>query len=663
MVKFYSKIIFLMLPIFATGQLYIGNGTSTSYVYDNDEVIYVTQDIQLEGSASTDQGNLYLRGDGQLIQGLDDDSGSLSATNSGTGVVSVFQQNSQNLWDYHLWASPVGDPSNTGTVDYAKTNSGNVRFYQNNDNGGGIYQPNDPTDGINSDPINFIYAFDSKIVGGAVQLSSYWLWRYVAQDGSYSGWSQVKSSSSFNPGEGFTMKGIGNGTAPTGQILDFRGRPNNGTINVAVVADGLTLVGNPYPSAMNLSFYLLSNSGNVTELANCVGTSPTSGRLPVNNSINGNAYFWESDPTVKSHYLIDYEGGYGTFTPGACNSAGTYTPAVFMVYDNDGNEIGPRDGDSSTDGEAIQRHIAPIGQGFFVEGNAGIPANSVVTAKNEFRVFIAESAANYSQFKSSQSKTKNTTKDPEKPITMRAGGQEFDDKGYVTLPKFYVNAFINKTYNRSLAGVMYDNSTMGLDKAMDGFNISDLKTDMSWNLEDTDRPIIINYFPYDIDATLPLKLVGEKETNFFEFSITKLNFIPDEGIYLYDKETDEYHDILNETYEFELPKGSYADRFEVRFKDGNKENLDLAEEVKESFAVYQNNGLAELTILNPLETELKDISVYDITGKLLVSKINEGTSSKVTIPSNTWSDGIYVVRVVTRDNVEYSKKVSVFNKK
>ena len=92
-------------------------------------------------------------------------------------------------------------------------------------------------------------------------------------------------------------------------------------------------------------------------------------------------------------------------------------------------------------------------------------------------------------------------------------------------------------------------------------------------------------------------------------------------------------------------------------------DVEEVEEVKRSFNIYQNNGRAELTVLNPLETELKEINVFDISGRLLVSKLNEGTNSKVTIPSGAWSDGIYIVRVTTRENIEYSKKVSVKNLK
>ena len=166
---------------------------------------------------------------------------------------------------------------------------------------------------------------------------------------------------------------------------------------------------------------------------------------------------------------------------------------------------------------------------------------------------------------------------------------------------------------------------------------------------------------YDIEVKLPLKVTGSAETNTFEMQVSGLNFTPDESIYLHDKQTDEYHDILNQSYEFELEKGTYTDRFEIVFQDEKTLDVEEVEEVKRSFNIYQNNGRAELTVLNPLQTELKEITVFDISGRLLVSKINEGTNEKVVIPSSAWSDGVYIVRVTTKDNIEYSKKVSVRN--
>ena len=191
--------------------------------------------------------------------------------------------------------------------------------------------------------------------------------------------------------------------------------------------------------------------------------------------------------------------------------------------------------------------------------------------------------------------------------------------------------------------------------------MSVVSTDISYKLEDTERAIVTNVFPYDIEVKLPLKITAGAETNSFAMQVASLNFTPDESIYLHDKLTDEYHDILDESYEFELEQGTYTDRFEIVFKDAKTLDVEEVEEVKRSFNIYQNNGRAELTVLNPLQTELKEVNVFDISGRLLVSKLNEGTSEKVIIPSNAWSDGVYIVRVITRDNIEYTKKVSVRN--
>jgi hypothetical protein len=80
----------------------------------------------------------------------------------------------------------------------------------------------------------------------------------------------VGAATAINAGEGFTMKGTsGNDTtvadaiegvqnnAGDKQRYDFRGKPNDGNMAIAVSAGNFTLVGNPYPSAIDLNAYLL----------------------------------------------------------------------------------------------------------------------------------------------------------------------------------------------------------------------------------------------------------------------------------------------------------------------------------------------------------------------------------------------------------------------
>ncbi|WP_405327188.1 T9SS sorting signal type C domain-containing protein [Leeuwenhoekiella sp. LLG6367-2.1] len=659
--KFYSYFFFLLLPFFASAQLYIKSftGGADAYLYNKGEIVYVTKDIGMDGNPNQTGGNLYLRNEGQLIQGSD------TSENSGTGVVSVFQENTRDAWDYHMWASPVGDPS--------LTENGNASFYLDANGGGGVYERQN---NLESSIAGFTNSYDGVI--SPLTISNTWLYKYVATSGYLGanfGWVKINNSNPLKVGEGFSMKGFGAATdsGPTGGTpLDFRGRPNNGLIQVDVKPEQRTLVGNPYPSAMNLSFFLLYNSGQ--KIDNCYGTYTT----PLStgtHTITGEAYFWESDSNVQSHYLADYLGGYGTFTPAMdCTSEGIYTAPTYIMYNEDGTE---REGGPSintdTIGNEIERKISPIGQGFFILGRNltdeeiknGI-TDTLFKASfiNEFRVFEKESDTTYKPlFKSKNEKSKTSISVSKSPTNLRAGGLTYNENGFLVMPKFTLSTVVNKKYVRTLTGLMYENATLGFDPAGDGKNRSALSSDINFKLENETFPYLINIFPYNLENRLGLSVEGEKENNTFAIKVTDLNFITDDGIWLHDKVTDEYHDILDNSYEFTLPKGVYPDRYEITFKDFNAATLEVVEEVKKSFAVYQNNSRAELTVLNPLETELKEISVFDITGRLLASKINEGTNNKVVISSSNWSDGIYIVKVITRDNVEFSKKVSVINMK
>ena len=644
MKKFYPKFFFLLLPIAASAQLYVQpNPASTPddevYVYVKDEILFVEQEVNLQYDENAlKEGNIYLRDEGQLRQG------NSNSPNEGEGVISVFQEGIANQWDYQFWTSPVGDPLGTPIEPDPSFNTSNVTF--NTDlgtSGGAIYYPKDGPNGIVSNIARYTNGYSGTYDGFDMLIANYWIYKYIAED-SYSGWQQVKSGGDINPGEGFTMKGLNEVGNPI--AYDFRGRPNNGNISVEVKTDQTTLVGNPYPSAMNLSFYLLSNSGDAN-VANCGdGTyTPT----PVGNTITGIAYFWESDPGVKSHYLTDYQGGYGAFSPlASCASPGDYTAASFSMYDRYG---APTGGGSSGDG-TIKRHFAPVGQGFMVVGTA----DGSVTAKNEFRVYVKEKDGN-SQFKSKDVVDKDNTKS----LKLKPGSISYNKSGELIMPIFKIKIEINNQYTRHLTTALFDDATDGYDRAGDAMNISELDTDVNYLIAKDDNPYMINVLPYNVDKTLPLKINGGSSKNHFNVKVDDINFDID-GIWLHDLKTGEYFDILYSAHAFDLPKGTFNDRFEITFKNGSTENLGVAEDIKNSFDIFQNNKQAELQILNPLGNSLKEISVYDMAGRQMTSKINEGTAAQVTISSAKWSDGIYIVRVVTADNIEVSKKISVYNK-
>jgi hypothetical protein len=85
----------------------------------------------------------------------------------------------------------------------------------------------------------------------------------------YTSWAQVGSSSAINAGEGFTMKGLRSkynyckwvqNNPGSKQRYDFRGKPNDGTIPITVLNLQFTLTGNPYPSAIDLSAFLIEQT-------------------------------------------------------------------------------------------------------------------------------------------------------------------------------------------------------------------------------------------------------------------------------------------------------------------------------------------------------------------------------------------------------------------
>src|SRR5690606_24529669 len=100
-------------------------------------------------------------------------------------------------------------------------------------------------------------------------ISSRWIYTFAGMG--YSNWQAVYGATSIPAGNGFSMKGV-NGTDMTfvdgrannpgsAQRYDFRGKPNNGDISISVKAGEQVLVGNPFPSALDLSLFLLENSG------------------------------------------------------------------------------------------------------------------------------------------------------------------------------------------------------------------------------------------------------------------------------------------------------------------------------------------------------------------------------------------------------------------
>jgi hypothetical protein len=563
---------------------------ANTYVYASNQYVYIKNDLELNASTS----NFYLRNDGQLLQGTTG-----SGANKGLGALSVFQEGSANNYQYNYWCSPVGNVSTSTSTN----------------NPFGISLLGRPTTVTATSPVSILGTNVYDGTASPFAIAPYWIYKFMVKS-SYSDWVFVGSNQTIAAGLGFTMKGT-SGTDATSvngvpnntgsnQRYDFRGKPNDGTIDIPVLPEELTLTGNPYPSAIDLSVFLTDGA---------------------NIKCTGIAYFWEHDKTANSHYIADYKGGYGTYAGGI----NEYVPATFFTYDGAGNEVP----DLGGSGHYFERRYAPIGQGFMIEGDKNQTGGNV-QMKNNYRVFVKEGAANESQFdKRANNKVKSTIG---------------------TRPKIRFNTLLNNGPISQMILVFDPLSTDGVDRAMDAASPNDGPANNYFLINGDEY--IIEVLPFDIDKKIPIGFRNSAEAN-YKITVNEMLNIPQvENVYLHDKTTDIYHNIKNSFYDLTLPAGTYNTQYEITFKNGT---LGLDETENQNFTIRQDNSNKNLIVSNLLLLELANCSLYDVVGRLIFTKTNLGAKSSYTFETADLSNGIYIVKLSTNKKVEMGQKIIVKN--
>ena len=598
--KHFSFLLFFAFNV-TMAQVYVSNN---SYIYNKGSLVYVTGNVELNGANST----FYLRNEGQLLQGT-----TSTSANRGVGKLSVFQEGSSDNFDYNYWCSPVGN---------ASAAVGNENF--------GIAMLNRPTSLTATTPVTITSAFDGTTSNTTLDISKRWIWKYLSSnvyDPGGAGWIYVQDTSTLAAGQGFTMKGtsgtdntnVGEATLnnPGGaQRYDFRGKPNDGNITVGVDLNKMTLTGNPYPSALNVNAFLLD---------------------PANTAFDRTAYYWEHDKTVNSHNIAQYRGGYGTYSPISLVSNGVYVPATFNTYNNDGslNTTG------ASSGLSIERKYAPIGQGFMIKGNA----LGTVTLKNAHREYYQEAGA-LSQFERLDN---NATTDA--PTT---GTGAINTVSHIRL-----NTVLNNQFTRQMALAFVPEATMGVDPGIDSRSPDgDGLPNDAYFFIDNDR-YVIEGINFSIEKRVPLgvKVTGNST---FKFNLLEVvNFDDNQPVYIFDAETNLYHNLKLADYTVNLSEGTYNNRFEVTFTDGTLSTTSL---VSNNLVVVQNNVSQLLSISNPNAIELKSAALYDMAGKLIIEKSDLDSKINYQISTSILSEGVYIVKIFAKDGQTMSQKIIVERK-
>ena len=197
------------------------------------------------------------------------------------------------------------------------------------------------------------------------------------------------------------------------------------------------------------------------------------------------------------------------------------------------------------------------------------------------------------------------------------------------------------------------NASNDYDTAFDGesINRNDFVNFYSIN---HDKNLVIQgrALPFDEVDTLPLGYQSKIE-GVFSISIDELDgLFGTHGIYIEDKLFNIVHDLKRTSYSFTTQKGTFNDRFVLRYTDRTLGTKDFTPLSNELIISKDKN---ELKIKSELET-IKIVTVYDLLGRKLFEKNvdngNEFRSSTIRLTKQ-----IVVVKVTLTNGKVISKKV------
>ncbi len=198
----------------------------------------------------------------------------------------------------------------------------------------------------------------------------------------------------------------------------------------------------------------------------------------------------------------------------------------------------------------------------------------------------------------------------------------------------------------------------GVEHGMEAESVDGYSKDYYFYLGD-DKQYIIDVIEFTINKKVPLGFKNNTATNFKLTLKEMINFETPE-VYVHDKINDTYTDILNGIFEVNLPAGVNNDQYEITFTNStlavNNNNIS-------NFTVFQNNDKELLNVANPNKIEINNIILYDVVGKVIFDKKETSAKDSYQFSTSTYSDGVYIVKIVSKDNKEFSQKVIISNTK
>lgn len=554
------------------------NDTSLGMIVDAAATVVANNDNLIANSWYLElNGVLDLQGRSQLLQTAASD---LAVTSAGR--IERDQQGTVNKFNYNYWASPVG-AINTATNNTAFT-VGNVM--------------KDGTDPNNPQNIQWTTGLNGSATS-PITLSSYWVFKFQNVSNDYANWSSVGNTGSLLPGMGFTLKGSSALTATQNYV--FTGKPNNANITLPISGANLNLCGNPYPSALDANQFITDNL----------------------SSITGALYFWEHYDTNTSHNLLQYQGGYATYT--MVGGTPPVSPAGISGL--------------GTSTRVPGRYI-PVGQGFFVEGDAN---GGTILFRNAQRAFRIETDTQSNvMFRGNTEGTTASVNNQEEPDTYKRIRLGFNS--------------YNNYHRQILLGFMEQNATPGFDPGYDGIHFDDQPNDMYF----VQNGMFLNiqgdgYFNETLVYPLGVKAYLAGTVQFTLDAIE--NFDADQPVYIHDNVTGLYHNIRTEPFTIALSNGTINNRFSLRFQATSLSNNEV-DAIQNGINVVHTQNDSMLTIRNTTDALIEGVMLYNMLGQEISKwEISDSSEELIRIPVVNLADGAYIVKIKT-DKGDISKKIA-----
>jgi hypothetical protein len=422
-------------------------------------------------------------------------------------------------------------------------------------------------------------------------------------------WKSESAASPMVIGKGYSIRGPGPISANPLTLLEatFTGTPNNGRYPITGIhADKAYLIGNPYPSALDANKFLTDNAG----------------------VIDGTIYFWTHSTKI----------GIGVPNPGTGVYA--YTGNDYASYNLTGGTgtdgvAYPQGGVAAPNSPGVKPNgYIGAGQGFFAISNTGILGVNEIVFNNSMRVGVGGITGDNSQFfKTNSTKSKTTSTIQKNRVWLNMTSTQ---GAFKQLLVGYITGATNDYDNG------YDGETFDGNEFIDFYSIN----------QDKNFVIQGRSLPFDSNDEVSLGYRSAAAAD-FSISIDEVDgLLVGQNIYLEDKLNNTIHNLTKDAYTFQTAKGTFDDRFVLRYTDKTLGTGDFDTTNTQVLVSVKNKQIK----INSSVESIDKVLIFDILGKQIFSKINVGTTELV-IPNLGSSEQVLIVKTLLQNGQTVTTKL------